>query len=90
MLTPRPRRADWGTQNQNFRDLVEAFHDAGIAVIVDVVFNHTGERMDGRMDYFNFSVIDKTYYYRTDESLNYIGDYGTELNLKKGQWFNAG
>jgi pullulanase/glycogen debranching enzyme len=79
----REKGTDWGTQNQNFRDLVEAFHDAGISVIVDIVFNHTGERMDGRMDYFNFSVIDKPYYYRTDESLNYIGDYGTEIKSEE-------
>ncbi len=79
----REKGAEWGTQNQNFRDLVEAFHDAGIAVIVDIVFNHTGERMDGRMDYFNFSVIDKPYYYRTDEALEYIGDYGTEIKSEE-------
>ncbi len=79
----REKGAEWGTQNQNFRDLVEAFHDAGIAVIVDVVFNHTGERMDGRTDYFNFSVIDKPYYYRTDEALEYIGDYGTEIKSEE-------
>ncbi len=79
----REKGAEWGTQNQNFRDLVEAFHDAGIAVIVDIVFNHTGERMDGRMDYFNFSVIDKPYYYRTNESLEYIGNYGTEIKSEE-------
>ncbi len=79
----REKGAEWGSQNQNFRDLVEAFHDAGIAVIVDIVFNHTGERMDGRMDYFNFSVIDKPYYYRTDEALEYIGDYGTEIKSEE-------
>jgi pullulanase/glycogen debranching enzyme len=79
----REKDAQWGSQNQNFRDLVEAFHDAGIAVIVDMVFNHSGERMDGRMDFFNFSVIDKPYYYRTDESFDYIGDYGTELKSEE-------
>jgi pullulanase/glycogen debranching enzyme len=79
----REKGTPWGFQNQQFRDLVEAFHDAGIAVIVDMVFNHSGERMDGRMDFFNFSVIDKPYYYRTDESYNYIGDYGTELKSEE-------
>ena len=79
----RQKDAEWGSQNQDFRDLVEAFHDAGVAVIVDMVFNHTGERMDGRMDYLNFSVIDKPYYYRTDQALNYIGDYGTEVKSEE-------
>lgn len=32
---------------QEFRDLVDALHVAGIAVILDVVFNHTAEGGDG-------------------------------------------
>ena len=32
-----------GEQVIQFRDLINAFHDAGIEVILDVVFNHTGE-----------------------------------------------
>ncbi len=32
-----------GTHVQEFRDLVKALHRAGIAVIMDVVFNHTAE-----------------------------------------------
>jgi len=79
----REKGTEWGAQNEQFRDLVQAFHEKGVAVIVDIVFNHTGERMDGRMDYFNFAVIDKPYYYRTDEKLDYIGTYGTEV---KSEW----
>jgi pullulanase len=79
----REKGTEWGAQNQQFRDLVEALHDAGIAVVVDVVFNHTGERMDGRMDFFNFSVIDKPYYYRTNKHLDYIGEYGTEVKSEQ-------
>jgi pullulanase len=79
----RKRGSEWGAQNEQFRNLVEAFHDHGIAVIVDVVFNHTGERMDQRMDCFNFSVLDKSYYYRTNENLNYIGEYGTEVKSEE-------
>lgn len=30
---------------QGFRDMVRAFHDAGIEVILDVVYNHTAEGM---------------------------------------------
>ena len=79
----REKGSDWGAQNAQFRDLVQAFHDEGIAVIVDVVFNHTAERMDGRMDYFNFSVLDKQYYYRTDRDLEFIGEYGTETKSEE-------
>ncbi len=79
----REKGSEWGAQNKQFRDLVQALHDQGIAVIVDVVFNHTGERMDQRMDYFNFSVIDKLYYYRTNKNLDYIGEYGTEIKSEE-------
>ncbi len=72
-----------GSQNEDFRDLVQAFHDKGIAVIVDVVFNHTAERMDARMMYFNFSAIDVPYFYRTDDELDYLGEYGTETKSEE-------
>ena len=79
----REKGTEWGAQNAQFRDLVEAFHDAGIAVIVDLVVNHTAERMDGRMDYFNFSVLDMQYYYRTNANLDFIGAYGTETKSEE-------
>lgn len=75
----RQRDSEAGAQNQQFRDLVAAFHDHGIAVIVDLVFNHTAERMDGREMYFNLRVFDRHVYYRTDGSLRFIGGYGTEI-----------
>ena len=79
----REKGSEWGAQNEQFKKMVQILHDAGIAVIVDVVFNHSAERMDGRMDYFNFSVIDKQYYYRTDENLDFLGEYGTELKSEE-------
>ena len=74
----RRKGSDVGAQNAQFRDLVQAFHDRGIAVVVDVVFNHTAERMDGRELYFGFRVFDRHAYYRTDNALGFIGEYGTE------------
>ncbi|MCB2204763.1 pullulanase [bacterium] len=74
----RRKGTERGSQNRDFRDLVAAFHARDIAVIVDLVFNHTGERMDGREMYFNFRVFGKHAYYRTNENLDFIGDYGTE------------
>jgi glycogen operon protein len=44
--SPHPHyciKADQGTHQSEFRELVEALHDAGIRVILDVVFNHTAE-----------------------------------------------
>lgn len=51
------------SQNEDFARLVEAFHRAGIAVILDVVYNHVGEP--------NYLVrADKEYYFE----LNMAGD----------------
>lgn len=74
----RERGSEPGAQNSQFRDLVGAFHEQGIAVIVDLVFNHTAERMDGREMYFNLRVFDRHVYYRTGDDLGFIGAYGTE------------
>jgi len=74
----RVQGSQWGSQNKDFRDLVEAFHEKGIAVVVDVVFNHTAERMDGRQFFFNFMAMDAPYFYRMDDKFNFLGPYGTE------------
>ncbi|QXD14377.1 hypothetical protein GQ464_013140 [Rhodocaloribacter litoris] len=71
-----------GTERRQFRALVEAFHDAGMAVIIDLVPNHTGENMDGRHFLFNFNALDKPYYYRTDENLEHIGPFGNEVKTE--------
>jgi pullulanase len=42
-----------------FRDMVKAFHREGIAVIMDVVYNHTSQ-----YDYQPLKYIDARYYYR--------------------------
>ena len=39
-----PKRRYLGPKGMlGFRDMVRAFHDAGIEVILDVVYNHTAE-----------------------------------------------
>ena len=74
--------ADFGAQRDQFRDLVQAFHDAGIAVVIDVVPNHTGENMDGRDDLITFNILDRACYYRTDDGLNHIGPFGNEVKTE--------
>ncbi len=62
-------------QNREFRDLVKALHAAGIEVILDVVFNHTGEG-DDRGPTYSFRGLDNELYYLLDEDgryLNYSG-----------------
>jgi pullulanase len=48
-----------GAQIEEFRELVEAFHDAGVAVILDVVYNHVGEPN-------HLFHLDKYYYFTSD------------------------
>lgn len=69
-----------GEERNQFRDLVQAYHDAGIAVIIDIVPNHTAEDMDGHW-FFHFNVLDKLYYYRTKD-LEHIGEYGNEVKTE--------
>ncbi len=66
------------------RNMVESFHDAGIEVILDMVFNHTSE--GGRLGpSFSFRGIDNLSYYRLqpEDKRFYINDTGcgNTLNL---------
>jgi pullulanase/glycogen debranching enzyme len=73
----RKKETPPGSEREQFRDVVQKFHDKNIAVIVDFVFNHTAENMDGRNYLFHFNAFDKQYYYRT-KNLEHIGEYGNE------------
>lgn len=55
----------------DFKDIVKAFHKEGIAVIMDVVYNHISEYEIG-----NLKQIDKEYYFRLDEKGNFIAQSG--------------
>jgi pullulanase/glycogen debranching enzyme len=79
----RSRDSEPGAERDQFRDLVRAFHERGIAVIIDVVPNHTGENMDGRHLLLNFNVLDLPYYYRTGENLEHIGAFGNETKSEE-------
>ncbi len=56
---------DGAVRIYEFKKMVQAFHDAGIGVIMDVVYNHTYDR-DG-----SFQKTVPYYYYRTDENGNF-------------------
>lgn len=77
----RVKGSDNGAERDQFRDLVQAFHDKGMAVIIDLVPNHTAEDMEGRSWNFNFNGFDKQYYYRTKD-LEHIGAYGNEVKTE--------
>ncbi len=62
-------------QLHEFRDLVRALHQAGIEIILDVVFNHTGEGNEQGRTY-SFRGLDNELYYMlgpNGEYLNFSG-----------------
>ena len=60
-----------------FREMVDAIHDAGLEVILDVVYNHTGET-DEYGPTLSFRGIDNQAYYRVeqDDPARYVNDTG--------------
>lgn len=77
----RTKGSEPGTEREEFKELVEAFHKNDIAVIIDIVPNHTAENMDGNSFFFNFNAIDQQYYYRTKD-FDHIGAYGNEVKTE--------
>lgn len=74
-----------GEQVREFKDMVKAFHKAGIEVILDVVYNHTGEG-DHLGPTISFRGIDNEEYYRLDrKNRNFYTDYtgtGNSINAQ--------
>jgi isoamylase len=65
-----------------FRDMVKAFHKAGIEVILDVVFNHTAEG-DHRGPTLSFRGLENTAYYILNNDRAHYANYsgtGNTLN----------
>jgi len=60
------KRGD-GEQVTEFKEMVQAFHQAGIEVILDIVFNHTAEG-DEHGPMFSFRGIDNPTYYILDQN----------------------
>jgi glycogen operon protein len=89
-LTARGLRNYWGYNSigffapharygsaEEFRVMVDCLHDAGIEVLLDVVYNHTAEgESDG--PFLSFRGIDNRAYYRLDPSdpSRYLNDTG--------------
>ncbi len=63
------------SQIEEFGRLVQAAHDAGIAVILDVVYNHVGEPA-------HLLFIDKYYYFRLDQLLEFENWSGCGNDLR--------
>ncbi|HEV7716042.1 MAG TPA: glycogen debranching protein GlgX, partial [Steroidobacteraceae bacterium] len=84
-FAPDPRyAADRANSLREFKEMVARFHDAGLEVILDVVYNHTAEGNE-RGPTLSFRGLDNASYYRLlpDQKRYYINDTGTgnTLNL---------
>jgi isoamylase len=73
-----------GQQVQEFKGMVRSLHDAGIEVILDVVYNHTAEGNHLGPMLSMRGIDDKAYYRHVDDSPEYYMDYtgtGNSLNV---------
>ena len=83
-FAPDPRyAADRANCLREFKEMVARFHDAGLEVILDVVYNHTAEGNE-RGPTLSFKGIDNASYYRLmpDQQRYYINDTGTGNTLE--------
>jgi glycogen operon protein len=78
-FAPDPRyAADVPNSLREFKEMVSSLHNAGLAVILDVVYNHTAEGNELGPT-LSFKGIDNASYYRLlpDKKRYYINDTGT-------------
>ena len=77
---------DLGQQVQEFKGMVRTLHDAGIEVILDVVYNHTAEG-NHLGPTLSFRGIDNRAYYRlVDDDRQFYMDYtgtGNSFNVRR-------
>jgi len=74
-------------QHLEFKNMVKAFHEAGIGIVMDVVYNHTCEG-DHRGPIYSYKGFDSSSYYMMSSDpgnpyANYSGT-GNTLNFGKG------
>ncbi|MDZ7643835.1 MAG: glycogen debranching protein GlgX [Woeseiaceae bacterium] len=76
------RRYAAGDPRVEFREMVQAIHDAGLEVVLDVVYNHTAET-DALGPTLNFRGLDNAAYYRLapENPGEYLNDTGTGNTL---------
>ncbi|HEY7789534.1 MAG TPA: glycogen debranching protein GlgX [Vicinamibacterales bacterium] len=82
-FAPDPRYASNRAETlREFKEMVARFHEAGLEVILDVVYNHTAEGSELGPT-LSFRGIDNASYYRLlpDQARYYINDTGTGNTL---------
>lgn len=65
-----------GDPHREFRAMVKAFHEAGLEVWLDVVYNHTSEAGDNGPTYSYRGIDNKSYYLTRQDTGEYINDTG--------------
>jgi glycogen operon protein len=85
-FAPDVRYATRGLGNQvyEFKSMVKTFHSAGIEVILDVVYNHTGEG-NHLGPTLSLKGIDNVAYYRLEQNKRFYTDFtgtGNSLNMR--------
>jgi glycogen operon protein len=69
--TAQAQKGGTGAVLREFKSMVKALHEAGLEVVLDVVFNHTAE--EGPTGPTNsFRGLDNASYYRTDDKGHYV------------------
>ncbi|OLL77311.1 MULTISPECIES: glycogen debranching protein GlgX [unclassified Pseudonocardia] len=74
-----------GSQVPEFKAMVRELHDAGIEVILDVVYNHTAEGSDMGPTLSMRGIDNHAYYRLVDDDARYYMDYtgtGNSLNVR--------
>ncbi len=82
-FAPAQRYLSDGTGAEEFREVVDRLHDAGIEVILDVVYNHTAEG-NGLGPTLSFRGIDNASYYKLADDCHHYFDStgcGNTLNI---------
>lgn len=62
---------DGNVRIKEMKEMIQALHDAGIKVVMDVVYNHTYDTADS-----NFNKIMPDYYYKINDDMSYNDNSG--------------
>jgi len=73
-----------GNPFEEFGEMVEAFHEAGIEVWLDVVYNHTSESGEDGPTYSFRGIDNGSYYLLTPDRRQYINDTGCGNTVRTG------
>ncbi|MDP3009255.1 MAG: isoamylase [Methylococcales bacterium] len=68
---PHPGYCATSKPVNEFKEMVQAFHDADLGVLLDVVFNHTSEGNEGGPTIHFKAILDDIFYHRSPDRQHY-------------------